>query len=377
MKKSIISMILIFTIFVSFTSTVFAVNNDYEYLGTMPKQNTVNLLNKVTTLGDVINEMQETSEAYVYELEDTKMTIPKIGGDDIETTFDSNNTLVSMKLPKEVSFSKAQYTSNGTIVYNSESKNIDILVQMLEDEDNGLIYSSVRALILIKDDTASKRYDFAFSLPKGGRLITSEDYKKIYYANDNDWIGDNLIFVIDNQGEIVSTIDEAWAVDAKNKKVDTYYEINGNVLTQIVKFDETNTFPIIADPTNTGVKTKVETLAFKNTRENIEKLIKARNDINNRQNSSLKKVISLINSVFGLFNIGTGIMSMIISGVMGSNASFLEKCEDTYSGIQEGFTLKTYNSAEIYFTYRGTYQGQNKGYVYKIQSVTNNRITVK
>lgn len=370
-------MILIFTIFVSCTSVVFAFDNDCEDLSEISKQSNVNLLNKVIHREGVINEIQETSDAYVYEIEDTKMTVPKIGGDDIETTFDSYSTLVSMKLPKEVALAKAQYTSNGTIMYNSESNNLDILVQMLEDKDNGLFFSSVRALIVIKDNTAPKRYDFSFSIPKGGRLITSEDYKKTYYANDNDWIGDNLIFLIDAQGEIVSTIDEAWALDAKNEKVDTYYEINGNTLTQIVNFDKTNTFPIIADPTNTGVKTKVETLAFKNTKENIEKLIKARNDINNRQNSSLKKVISLINSVFGLFNIRTGIMSMIISGVVGSNASFLEKCEDTYTGIQEGFTLNKYDSAEIYFTYRGTYQGQNKGYVYKIQGVTNNRITVK
>jgi hypothetical protein len=63
---------------------------------------------------------------------------------------------------------------------------------------------------------------------------------------------------------------------------------------------------------------------------------------------------------------------MTISGVMNGNAAFLEKCEDTYSGILEKFQQNKISSAEIYFTYRGTYQGKNKGYVYSIQDVTNN-----
>lgn len=376
MKKNLVSLILIFTMVVSSVSAAFASTVDNGNIETATMQSVADLLDQAPELGGVVNDALETSKDFIYEANDTEIVVPKTGEDFIETIFDAKQNRIGMKLPEEVSTAEAIKTTNGTMVYNSACENIDVLVQMLRDEENGFIFSSVRTMVLIKDATAPKQYDFTFELPEGASLITTDEYKQTYYPENNDWIGDDLVFIIDKDGNILSTIDEAWAKDANGEKIETFYKINGNVLTQVVNFDSTNAFPVIADPTNTGVKTKVETLSFTNTKTNINKLIQARREINERQNSTLTKVISLINSVFGLFNTVTGVMTMVISGVMGGNAAFLEKCEDTYTRIQEGFTQNEFSSAEIYFTYRGTYQGQNKGYVYQVQSVTNNRVTV-
>ena len=373
MNKKIISIVLIFTMIASSISVVSATSKNNECKNISTELNVADLLNQVPTLGGVINNARETTNNFIYSADNTKISIPKEGSGYIKSTFDPEHGQIKMKLPDVVSTAEAKKTKNGTMVYNSKRGNTDVLVQMLEDEENDFVFSSVRTMVLIKDATAPKRYDFTFDLPKGARLITSEEYKQTYCQDNADWIGDSLIFVIDENGSIISTIDEAWAKDANSRDVETYYKINDNVLTQIVNFDASNDFPIIADPTNTGVKTKVETLAFSNTKANINKLVKARNDINNRQNSTLSTVISLINSVFGLFSVETGIMSMVISGVIGGNARFLEKCEDVYTTIEEGFLQKNYSDAEVYYKYRGTYQGKNKGYVYEIESVSSNR----
>ena len=376
MKKKILSVILIFTMILSSVSVASALNfekNNYEMDAL---QNVVTILDKMPELDGVIGDVSETAETFTYEAEDIEMIIPKTGDDFIETYFDSNQSKIGMQLPEEVSNSEAAMTSNGTVVFTSDCENVDVLVQMLEDEQGGFVFSGIRAMMLIKDITAPTRYDFTFELPEGASLITSDAYKKTYYPNDNDWIGDNLVFVIDKEGEILSTIDEAWAKDANGELVKTFYEINGNVLTQVVNFSAENAFPIIADPTNTGIKTKVETLSVDNKQESLRNLIQARREVNERQNNSLESVISLINSVFGLFNIVTGIFSMAISGVVGGNAAFLEKCEDTYTRIYEGLTSNEFKDAEIYFTYRGSYQGKNKGYAYRIQDITNNRVEI-
>lgn len=48
--------------------------------------------------------------------------------------------------------------------------------------------------------------------------------------------------------EKLGIIEPAWAEDANGKSVNTHYGIDGNTLTQIVEFDEENTFPVVADP---------------------------------------------------------------------------------------------------------------------------------
>ena len=127
---------------------------------------------------------------------------------------------IEMKLPIEASDDDGILTKNGTMIYGKEDDAVTIGVQPLKDETGNVSFEGVRTLITINESTASKEYTY--------------DTGEVYIVNK-----DNVIDTV---------IDAAWAVDANGNDVDTYYVVNGNILTQVVNFDEKTTFPVIADP---------------------------------------------------------------------------------------------------------------------------------
>lgn len=56
------------------------------------------------------------------------------------------------------------------------------------------------------------------------------------------------VSVIDVYNNAVGAIDNAWAVDAAGVPVPRNYEVEGNVLRQVIHADESVTYPIVADP---------------------------------------------------------------------------------------------------------------------------------
>ena len=300
-----------------------------------------------------------------------KLAIPKIAEVGIKTIDNFGETL-TMKLPQTLNETQGVMLKDGTIVYNDRIKETSILVQGIKESNNYGENYGIRSLIKIDSAGAPHEYEFIFELPNGYRLIKSEDYVKMLKGKDVNsdvsWIGENLIYIIDAEDNIIYTIDEPWAKDATGKDVNTYYMIENNKLIQVIDFDENTTFPVIADSTYRGTIYKTETINLDNTYSDICKLEEMINDINDKQNANLPKILSHINNVFALFNIYTGVFSLGISGCIQSYYQFLESCEDTYSKIMTYFA-KGGNRAKINYNYVGTYQGKNKGYVYKIRSV--------
>lgn len=82
-------------------------------------------------------------------------------------------------------------------------------------------------------------------------MITAKDYYRDIIdneaVNENDY-DTGEVYIVNKDNVIDTVIDAAWAVDANGNDVDTYYVVNGNILTQVVNFDEKTTFPVIADP---------------------------------------------------------------------------------------------------------------------------------
>lgn len=117
-------------------------------------------------------------------------------------------------------------------------------------------------MITIENANAPKKYSFDFELHNGYSLVKDYDYEDEY---DNWDCG--AIYVVDEKNEVVSTIDPAWAKDAKGNNVYTYYEVKGNTLVQHVDFDANSVFPIVADPTSHPNKTYY----FYLTREGVKK----------------------------------------------------------------------------------------------------------
>lgn len=152
---------------------------------------------------------------------------------------------INMELPNEVRRTTEYLSENGTVIYGSKDKNVSIAVQALSDEQDGIIFDAVRTMITIENANAPKKYSFDFELPNGYSLVKDYDYEDEY---DNWDCG--AIYVVDEKNEVVSTIDPAWAKDAKGNNVYTYYEVKGNTLVQHVDFDANSVFPIVADPTS-------------------------------------------------------------------------------------------------------------------------------
>lgn len=156
-----------------------------------------------------------------------------------------------MKLPIEASDDDGILTKNGTMIYGKEDDAVTIGVQPLKDETGNVSFEGVRTLITINESTASKEYTFAYDLPEGYSLITAKDYYRDIIdneaVNENDY-DTGEVYIVNKDNVIDTVIDAAWAVDANGNDVDTYYVVNGNILTQVVNFDEKTTFPVIADP---------------------------------------------------------------------------------------------------------------------------------
>ncbi|MDN3460692.1 polymorphic toxin type 24 domain-containing protein [Rhodococcus sp. APC 3903] len=95
-----------------------------------------------------------------------------------------------------------------------------------------------RTLVLINDATSPRSYRFPLNVPEGGHATKNPD---------------GSISVFDAAGREVTHYDAPWAYDATGKPVPTEYEIDGNELVQHVYPEPDSIFPILADPSWSGV----------------------------------------------------------------------------------------------------------------------------
>lgn len=190
--------------------------------------------------------------------EEIIVDIPRSGNDSVVMD-DGEGCVIEMQLPDEAGDDRGHITDNGTIVYGEEDETVVIGVQPLKEEENGVSFEGVRTLITINDNSASKEYDFVYDLPAGCQLVTCREYFESVFMMDDSLSHDEAkklanendtgeVFIVDEMNQIISVIEAAWAYDANGDAIETYYKTNGCTLTQVVNFDETTAFPVIADP---------------------------------------------------------------------------------------------------------------------------------
>ncbi|MDQ4502945.1 hypothetical protein [Sinomonas sp. ASV322] len=93
---------------------------------------------------------------------------------------------------------------------------------------------SIRALTVLNNRHAPVRYDYRLELTADTTPIQT---------------GDGSISLRDRNGTSKGWIAPAWAVDANGAPVKTHYEVNGNVIAQIVEHTGQHVaYPVIADP---------------------------------------------------------------------------------------------------------------------------------
>lgn len=118
----------------------------------------------------------------------------------------------------------------GVVAY--DNKNGSTTVPLIK-ADGGVQINTV-----IENSSAPNRYDYPIDVPADASLTQD--------AN-------GTFAVVGADGSPLRVFGEAWAKDANGEAVPTHYEVRGNTLTQVFDFTEHTAFPVVADPTTTGV----------------------------------------------------------------------------------------------------------------------------
>lgn len=317
-------------------------NDDYT------EQNVAEYVENVLGTEGLSENVLEKGNSYTVEGAECNIIIPKEG--DSPVVISNNEYEISMFLPNELGDANSQVSANGTVVYEPEDEEFAVAVQALYDEQYGIEFEAVRTLVKIESVEAPREYLFDFKLPKGYRLIMDYNYDE----EEMDEYDCGAVFVLNSNDEVVSTIEPAWAKDAKGKNISTYYEVEGNSLIQFVDFDYNTEFPVIADPTSHPNKTS----EYFFTKSGIKELRDKYTDLS---------------------------YSTFYSGIITCAAYYTQPCAGVCSTfvflnqVYSGFKYSSWNAvyanfkksyAKVSVVFRWRYGGKNSGYVKDSQSVT-------
>ncbi|WP_143233313.1 hypothetical protein [Actinomyces ruminis] len=149
--------------------------------------------------------------------------VPVDGNEGI-TFIDEDGTSINIQLPDIADAEGAEVLSDGTVVFPDEGAANSVIIT-----DRG-----VQMLTTINDSDAPTRYSYDIDLQ-------SDQHIELI---------DGGAVVVDEDGTAVLAAGSAWATDAEGKNIPTWYEIDGNTLTQVIDHTsiEDTVYPIVADP---------------------------------------------------------------------------------------------------------------------------------
>ena len=178
---------------------------------------------------DAVNDAAEDTSATSAEVTattaDSTVTLPLDPEQGI--TVEAGDTTFTIEVPSAKSASGSINSDSGIVSYDNHDGSATVAVA---NEDSS---TSLHTIIEGPNAPRAYAYDYAgdvrlAQLPDGG------------------------VVLIGSSGDLVASIAEPWARDARGKAVATRYIVTGNTLTQIVEHDARSTYPIVADPTTLG-----------------------------------------------------------------------------------------------------------------------------
>lgn len=146
-----------------------------------------------------------------------------------EVTLSSNGRTFGMGIPYGANASSAQSVDHATTVYSGGAPDVTIAAQA---DSTG-----AREAMVITGATAPKTYVFPLTLPVGASLVANPDHSYTILEQVTSGVAVQL-----------GTIDAPWAKDASGNAVPTDFSLQGNSLVQTVRFTNSATFPVVADP---------------------------------------------------------------------------------------------------------------------------------
>ncbi|QBE49026.1 hypothetical protein [Leucobacter triazinivorans] len=168
-------------------------------------------------------------------------SIPTDASDGIE--FESNEGALTVSLPFAEDAEQIPTVIDGMVAF--DNGNGSQTASVLKDD------GGVQINTIIEGPGAPTRYDYELAIPDGATITQNDD---------------GSILISDKDGYALSSIDPAWAKDANGASIETWYEVKGTTLTQVVAHSSGDAYPIVADPSinvywwGIGIKfTKAET----------------------------------------------------------------------------------------------------------------------
>jgi len=182
-------------------------------------------------------KIKDTGGKLELEQENIKVEIPKNisepvvlkGKEQANTKAGKKAEDIKITIP-QAKGSKVTKEKNGVVGYESK----DNFTNLVEPTKDG-----IRLMTVIENKNAPERYEYKLDI-KGGYVLTEsfgEDGKK------------GIAVLTADQSDLIAMIDVPWAKDGSGKDIETYYEIKGNTIVQIVKHKVKGTvYPVSADP---------------------------------------------------------------------------------------------------------------------------------
>lgn len=236
-KSTLLSLLIAFSLMFVTTTDGIALSVENENESACEEQ--AQIIENVTSSNLINDDVYEIKDAVVADGYSSEITIPKDGDAAINVN-DGEGSTLEFSLPDETRGADGLLTDNGTVVYNCD-EDVSVAVQPLTEQVGDEQIDSVRALITIPNESAPHEYSFEFNLQNGERLVTAKEYLGSEYDTGE-------VYIVDSNNRIVSVVDSAWAKDANGNAINTYYDVRGNSLVQVVDFDENTAFPVVADP---------------------------------------------------------------------------------------------------------------------------------
>ena len=183
----------------------------------------------VALTGDVpFDEAPAGGDAAVSETEDMNVVVPRdAANDSVVVASDDGELDVGVTFPVTESVEDAEVV-DGDIVYTDEAIDTSFVVDARED--------GLRMMSVLGSSDAPHEISYELDIPEGARLILRPD-------GSIDIGGET-----GNGGWASARLAAPWAVDADGRFVDTWYEVSGSTVTQVVAPDGYTTYPVVADP---------------------------------------------------------------------------------------------------------------------------------
>lgn len=223
-------------------------------------EETAKSIEKIVGSKNVTSAFKEGREWFYLQKNDTSIMLPRNGEESI-TLGVNGMPNISMCLPNQTKYQEGVLAKDGTVIYNSLLKDYSVAVQAIEKSCDGVSFEELKTSVVLNNKEVPTDYTFEYDLPIGYSMISVGQYLETYATNEEkEYLSkiENVFFILDQNSQIVYTIDGLKAMDSKGSLITSRAEVKGNKLTQSVEIDENTNFPVVLY--NTTHPDKKETL---------------------------------------------------------------------------------------------------------------------